>query len=85
VEPPLATLQIDDSVEQEQRSTLQRQRLERNSAEVQSSLADLRVAAASDSNLVPSMLEAARHEATLGEICGVLRELWRTYSEAPSF
>jgi methylmalonyl-CoA mutase, N-terminal domain len=35
--------------------------------------------------MVPAILAAARAEATLGEICGALREEWGTYAEAPAF
>jgi methylmalonyl-CoA mutase N-terminal domain/subunit len=31
------------------------------------------------------MLDAARAEATLGEICGALRTEWGTYTEPASF
>jgi methylmalonyl-CoA mutase N-terminal domain/subunit len=31
------------------------------------------------------MLDAARAEATLGEICGALRTEWGSYTEPPSF
>ena len=31
------------------------------------------------------MIAAATAEATLGEICGVLREEWGGYFEAPAF
>jgi methylmalonyl-CoA mutase N-terminal domain/subunit len=31
------------------------------------------------------MLLAAQAEATLGEICGALRDEWGTYSETPVF
>jgi methylmalonyl-CoA mutase N-terminal domain/subunit len=31
------------------------------------------------------MLDAARAEATLGEICGVLRTEWGSYTEPASF
>jgi methylmalonyl-CoA mutase N-terminal domain/subunit len=31
--------------------------------------------------MVPAMLEAVRVEATLGEICEALREVWGTYTE----
>ena len=30
---------------------------------------------------MPPMLEAVRAEATLGEICGALREVWGSYTE----
>jgi methylmalonyl-CoA mutase, N-terminal domain len=35
--------------------------------------------------MIPPMLRAARAEATLGEICGALRDKWGTYSETPAF
>ena len=38
-----------------------------------------------DDNLVPPMLDAARAEATLGEICGALREEWGGYTEPARF
>jgi len=31
------------------------------------------------------MLAAARAEATLGEICDALRDVWGTYMEPPAF
>jgi methylmalonyl-CoA mutase N-terminal domain/subunit len=42
-------------------------------------------AARSGENMIPPMLAAARAEATLGEICDVLRQEWGVYSEAPAF
>ena len=41
--------------------------------------------ARSEENIIPAMLDAARAEATLGEICDALREEWGGYSEAPAF
>jgi methylmalonyl-CoA mutase N-terminal domain/subunit len=41
--------------------------------------------AGSTENMVPAMIEAVRVEATLGEICGALTELWGGYTEAPQF
>ena len=42
------------------------------------------LAAATDRarNMIPPMLDAARAEATLGEICDVLRSIWGDYREA---
>ena len=48
-------------------------------------LAALRAAAKGDGNMIPPMLDAVRAEATLGEICDVLREEWGTYSEPAAF
>ena len=42
-------------------------------------------AARSGANMIPPMLEAARAEATLGEICDALRAEWGSYTEAPAF
>jgi len=54
-------------------------------AAVDRTLADLAAAARTDANLVEPMLEAARAEATLGEICDALRDVWGTYTEPASF
>ncbi len=44
------------------------------------------LAAARDgSNMIAPMLDAVRAEATLGEICGVLRDEWGVYTEPPGF
>ncbi len=42
-------------------------------------------AAERDENTVPAMLEAARAEATLGEICGAFKPLWGDYKEPVRF
>ena len=40
---------------------------------------------ARDGNLVEPILAACRAEATLGEICEVLRTVWGTYTESSTF
>jgi methylmalonyl-CoA mutase N-terminal domain/subunit len=52
---------------------------------VDAALAAMLAAADSGENMIPPMLRAARAEATLGEICGALRDKWGTYSETPAF
>jgi methylmalonyl-CoA mutase N-terminal domain/subunit len=42
-------------------------------------LENLRRAARGSENLFPYVLEAFRRRATLGEVCGVLREEWGEY------
>ncbi len=42
-------------------------------------------AARDGSNMIPAMLDAVRAEATMGEICNVLRDEWGTYTEPPGF
>ena len=41
----------------------------------------LQEAAAGDENLMPYLLEAVKAEATLGEICASLKEVFGTYKE----
>jgi methylmalonyl-CoA mutase, N-terminal domain len=36
-------------------------------------------------NMIPSMLDAVRAEATLGEICDALRAEWGVYTEPARF
>ncbi|MBV8529119.1 MAG: methylmalonyl-CoA mutase, partial [Candidatus Dormibacteraeota bacterium] len=81
----LEILEITDEVEREQRAVLQQRKAARDQAAVDASLARLHEAAQNDTNLVPVMLDAARVEATLGEICGTLRELWGGYVEATPY
>jgi len=45
-------------------------------------LAHLKAAAGTDANLMPHILECVEHYATLGEICGVLREVFGEYRAA---
>ena len=51
----------------------------RDEAAVGSSLAGLRAAARGDAGLMEPVLDAVRSYATLGEMCGVLREEWGEY------
>jgi methylmalonyl-CoA mutase N-terminal domain/subunit len=82
----LEILRVSHEVELEQRSALAARRAARDDVLVRRALADLRAAAQSSSgNLVPPMLDAARAEATLGEICDVLRDEWGTYTETARF
>ena len=37
-----------------------------------------------DENMIPAMLDAARAEATLGEICDALRDQWGTTANPPA-
>jgi methylmalonyl-CoA mutase N-terminal domain/subunit len=64
---------------------LERTRRERDPAAVESALAGLREAASrpgsSDANLMPHFIRCAAAYATLGEQCGVLREVFGEYRE----
>ena len=77
----LPILRISGEVETQQSATLAARRAARDDALVRSTLQQLVETARGDGNLVPPMLQAARAEATLGEICGALRDLWGGYTE----
>ncbi|MEU8056326.1 acyl-CoA mutase large subunit family protein [Microbispora bryophytorum] len=85
VEQPLEILRISHEVEVEQRRVLAGRRAARDQEVVDAALTALRAASRGDDNMIPPMLEAVRAEATLGEICDVLREEWGTYSEPAAF
>ena len=84
-EQPLEILEISDEVEREQRTLLQERRAARDQTAVDGALERLSTAAQGDGNLVPVILDAARVEATLGEICNTLRDLWGGYVEATPY
>ncbi len=82
---PLEILRVSRQVEQDQVTDVARRRAARDQAAVGAALAGMIAAARSGENMIPPMLAAAQAEATLGEICDVLREEWGTYSESPVF
>jgi methylmalonyl-CoA mutase N-terminal domain/subunit len=82
---PVEILRVSHQVEQDQAADLARRRGARDQVAVDSALAAMLAAARSGDNMIPPMLDAARAEATLGEICGALREEWGTYFETPAF
>jgi methylmalonyl-CoA mutase, N-terminal domain len=85
VAQPLEIMRIGAEVEREQVSVLARRRAGRDSQAVDAALSALIEATRTEQNLVPPMLDAARVEATLGEICGVLRTEWGAYTEPATF
>jgi methylmalonyl-CoA mutase N-terminal domain/subunit len=81
----LEILRVSHEVEREQRRTLDQRRDGRDNTRVRAALAAMVAAAGTAENLIPSMLHAARAEATLGEICDALRAIWGTYREPARF
>ncbi|MCK2244846.1 MULTISPECIES: methylmalonyl-CoA mutase [unclassified Crossiella] len=81
----LEILRVSHEVELDQRRTLAERRAQRDQPTVNQTLANLRTAAQGDGELIEPMLAAARAEATLGEICEVLRTEWGTYTEPARF
>jgi methylmalonyl-CoA mutase, N-terminal domain len=85
VEQPVEILRVSHEVERAQVRELAGRRQARDQAAVDAALAAMISAARSDANVIEPMLDAARAEATLGEICDALRAEWGTYFEAPAF
>jgi methylmalonyl-CoA mutase, N-terminal domain len=81
----LEILRISHEVERAQVALLKQRRAERDQAAVDKALAEMLAVAATDQNMIEPMLAAARAEATLGEICGALRDLWGSYREPARF
>jgi len=85
VSHPLEILRVSHEVEVDQVAALTRRKARRDDAAVTQAIREMVAVARSDGNLVPPMLAAARVEATLGEICGALREVWGGYREPARF
>ena len=81
----LEILRVSHEVEREQNQLLGARRATRDEDAVKRALADMVEVAKGDGNLIEPMLAAARVEATLGEICGVLRDEWGGYTEPARF
>jgi len=84
-EQPLEILRVSHEVETAQNKLLGERRSARDRAAVDAALARMVEAARGTDNLIEPMLAAVRAEATLGEICGALREEWGAYAEPPRF
>ncbi len=78
---PGGLLKVDPAVAERQIARLNKLKNERDNARVEKILAELRRAAATDENLLPLIIAAVREYATLGEICGVLREVFGEYKQ----
>jgi methylmalonyl-CoA mutase N-terminal domain/subunit len=76
---PLKRLRVDPAVGRQQATHLTALRARRDDARVQAALADVRTAAQDNDNLLPPILAAVEALATLGEICGVLRQEFGEY------
>ncbi|WP_017580892.1 acyl-CoA mutase large subunit family protein [Nocardiopsis valliformis] len=82
----LDILKISHEVEHEQKRVLTERRSARDKDTVDRALARLlQGVRADDGNLIPLIMDAARAEATLGEICATMGEEFGTYTEDPQF
>src|SRR3989454_234280 len=80
-EQRIPILKIGPEVEKAQVDRLASLRARRDSFKMAGTLEELQEAAAGDDNLMPYLLEAVKADATLGEICAALKEVFGTYKE----
>jgi methylmalonyl-CoA mutase N-terminal domain/subunit len=78
-EPPKTIFRVDTEAARAQVERLRRLRAERDNDAVEAALARLNEAARGDDNLMPPLVEAVKAYATLGEICGELRQVFGEY------
>jgi methylmalonyl-CoA mutase N-terminal domain/subunit len=76
---------VDPALERKQTDRVQAVRARRDSDAVESTLGELREAAAGDANLMPNLLDCARVHATEGEIVASLQQVFGVYTETPVF
>ncbi|WP_375501000.1 methylmalonyl-CoA mutase [uncultured Jatrophihabitans sp.] len=82
---PLDILRVSHEVELAQRALVAERRAGRDQAVVDAALGRMVDDAANGRNTVPAMLDAARAEATLGEICNAFKPMWGEYREVARF
>ena len=74
-------LQIDQDIDEQQSNRLATVKAERDSASVKNALEELKKSIDSDENLMPPIIEAVKCYATVGEICGVMRDKWGEFRD----
>jgi methylmalonyl-CoA mutase N-terminal domain/subunit len=80
--PEMQTFEVGEEVRQRQIDKLNEVKARRDASAVERSLEALKSAAADETqNVMPLVLDAVRAYATVGEICGVLREVFGEYEE----
>jgi len=72
-------LRVDPGIEADQRERIAALRARRDGVAVDKALQELSAAAAGTANVLHPMREALRALATVGEVCGALREVWGVY------
>ena len=73
---PIEILRVDPAIEARQRERLAKLRASRDNERVAGLLSRLEQAARGSDNLMPLFIECVENDITLGEICGVLRDVF---------
>src|SRR5690242_16810167 len=85
VEEPYEPLRVDPAIERAQVERLARLRAARDAEEVTKALGAVKAAAETSDNVLYPMKDALRARATIGEVCGALRDVWGVYSPTERF
>jgi methylmalonyl-CoA mutase N-terminal domain/subunit len=80
----VSILKVKNEIENRQVLKLRQRRKNRNAKKVAAALSRLAGVAEASGDLMPAVMGAARAEATVGEICDVLRRVYGGYREAVS-
>ena len=79
--PQVEVMKIDPGIERDQVERVRAVRARRDEAKHSETLRRIEAAARATDNLLPLILDAVKAEATVGEIAGVLREVWGEHQE----
>jgi methylmalonyl-CoA mutase, N-terminal domain len=79
---PYQPLRVDPSIERDQAERLASLRAARDAGDWRRRIDDLKKAAAGSQNVLVPLREALRAQATVGEVCDALREVWGVYRPA---
>jgi methylmalonyl-CoA mutase N-terminal domain/subunit len=82
-EEPVPTLYIDEATADRQVAAVRELRRTRSAAPVRSALDRLKRGAEGRENTMPLLVDAVRAYATIGEMCGALRDVWGEWEETP--
>ena len=80
-EPPKGLLRVDPKVGVRQKGKIEALKEKRDNKKVKESLEKLRKACDGNENIMPFILDAVERYATLGEICGVMRDEFGEYKQ----
>ncbi|WP_024621430.1 acyl-CoA mutase large subunit family protein [Metaclostridioides mangenotii] len=78
---PKGLLRVDPMVGERQKEKIKALKEKRNNEKVEETLETLRDICRSDENIMPAILDAVMEYATLGEVCGVMREEFGEYKQ----
>jgi methylmalonyl-CoA mutase N-terminal domain/subunit len=84
-EEPYEPLRVDPAIEAAQAARLAELRSARDAAAVDGALSELRKAAQGTDNVLYPMKDALRAQATVGEVCDALRDVWGVYQPVEQF